>query len=83
MKEGRRAANEPKLLCSSLYGANSIKSIMGRGGLRKEIEGEKRGKRWRTTWKEAVNFCTLLLLYIKNSYMNNETVFSHSVGRDR
>ena len=60
--EGRRAANEPKLLCSSLYNAKD-------GG---------------TTWKEAVNFCSLLLfLYAINSNMNNETVFSHSVGRDR
>ena len=73
MKEGRRAANEPKLLCSSLYGANSIKSIMGRGGLRTKIEGEKRGKRWRTTWKEVVNFCTSLFLYVINSHEQRDS----------
>lgn len=68
VKEGRRAANEPKLLCSSLYGANSIKSIMGRGGLRTEIEngdwggedGERHGKK---RWTSALYcFCMSKIL---------------------
>ena len=33
--KGRRAANESKLLCSSLYNANLMKSISGERGIEK------------------------------------------------
>ena len=55
---------------------------MGRGGLRKAIEGEKRGKRWRNDMERSNELLLFIIVFVYHKFYN-ETVFSHSVGRDR
>lgn len=50
--------------------------------MRKAIEGEKRGKRWRNDMERSNELLLFIIVFVYHKFYN-ETVFSHSVGRDR